>query len=306
LFAFNTLIFNKVIFLYSCNRYKMDDKNKLIVFQEKHIRRVWYKEEWWFSVSDVVEVLTDTADIRQYIKKMRKRDDALNSNWGTICTPVQLVAKDGKKRKVNCANTEGIFRIIQSIPSPKAEPFKQWLAKVGYERIQEIENPELAAERARQYYRDLGYDDSWIENRMQSIEIRGKLTDEWKNRGVKEGLEYAILTAEIAKASFGMTPSEYKKFKGLNRENLRDHMTDLELIFTMLGETQTRIEAINKDAQGLRENKEAAQKGGKAAGKALDAFEKETQQKVVRDTNFLNQIEEAKKQKKLEDKRQND
>lgn len=281
-------------------------QDKLIVFQEKNIRRVFHNEEWWFSVSDIIEVLTDTKDVRQYIKKMRKRDESLNFKWGTICTPLQLIAKDGKKRKTNCANTEGIFRLIQSIPSPKAEPFKQWLAKVGYERIQEIENPELAAERARQYYRDLGYDENWIEKRLQSIGIRGQLTDEWKSRGVKEGLEYAILTAEISKASFGMTPSEYKKHKGLKRENLRDHMTNLELIFTMLGEEQTQIEAKNKDAQGFYDNKEAAQKGGKAAGKALDAFEKQTQQKVVSDSNFINQIQEAKKQKKLDDKQQKD
>jgi hypothetical protein len=283
-----------------------NNQNKLVIFQEKDIRRAWHNEEWWFSVSDVVEVLTDTKDVRQYIKKIRKRDEILSSNWGTICTPLQLLAKDGKNRKTNCANTEGIFRIIQSIPSPKAEPFKRWLAKVGYERIQEIENPELAAERARQYYQELGYNDEWIAKRIQSIETRGKLTDEWKDRGVNKGLEYAILTAEISRASFGMTPSEYKEHKGLKRENLRDHMTDLELIFTMLGETQTRIEAVDKDAQGFDENKQAAQKGGKAAGKALDAFEQETEQKVVRETNYLKQIEEAKKQKKLDDNIEND
>jgi hypothetical protein len=283
-----------------------NNQNKLVIFQEKDIRRAWHNEEWWFSVSDVVEVLTDTKDVRQYIKKIRKRDEILSSNWGTICTPLRLLAKDGKNRKTNCANTEGIFRIIQSIPSPKAEPFKRWLAKVGYERIQEIENPELAAERARQYYQELGYNDEWIAKRIQSIETRGKLTDEWKDRGVNKGLEYAILTAEISRASFGMTPSEYKEHKGLKRENLRDHMTDLELIFTMLGETQTRIEAVDKDAQGFDENKQAAQKGGKAAGKALDAFEQETEQKVVRETNYLKQIEEAKKQKKLDDNIEND
>jgi DNA-damage-inducible protein D len=275
--------------------------NKLIVFQEDDIQRTWHNEEWWFSVSDVVQILTDTKDIRQYIKKMRKRDEQLNNNWGTICTPLLLIAKDGKKRKINCANTEGIFRIIQSIPSLKAEPFKRWLAKVGYERIQEIENPELAAERARQYYQDFGYNDEWISKRIQSIETRGKLTDEWKTRGVKDGLEYAILTAEISRASFGMTPSEYKKHKNLKQENLRDHMTDLELIFTMLGETQTRIEAMDKDAKGFYENKKAAQKGGKAAGKALDAFEQETEQKVVSDGNFLNQIKAAKKRKEIDD-----
>lgn len=251
----------------------MEQENKIIVFQEKHIRRAWHNEEWWFAVSDVVETLTDTKNVRQYIKKMRSRDTELNRNWGTICTPLQMMAKDGKKRKVNAANTEGIFRIIQSIPSPKAEPFKQWLAKVGYERIQEIENPELAAERARQYYRDLGYDEKWIETRLQAIAIRGQLTDEWKSRGVKEGLEYSILTAEISRATFGLIPSEYMQLKGLKRENLRDHMTNLELIFTMLGEEQTRQEAIKRDAQGFPENKEAAVEGGTAAGNALEAAE---------------------------------
>ena len=195
---------------------------------------------------------------------------------------------------MNCANTQGLFRIIQSIPSPKAEPFKQWLAKVGYERIQEMENPELAAERAREYYRALGYSEEWIERRMQSIAIRTQLTDEWRERGVQEGLEYAILTAEISKATFGLTPSEYKDHKGLKRENLRDHMTGLELIFTMLGEESTRIEAIKADAQGFGENKDAAQKGGKAAGKALDAYEVESGDKVVSAENFKAQIEAAK------------
>ncbi len=228
---------------------------------------------------------------------MRKRDAQLNSNWGTICTPVQMTAKDGKMRKVNAANTEGIFRIIQSIPSPKAEPFKQWLAKVGYERIQEIENPELAAQRARNYYKELGYSEAWIETRLKSIEIRSKLTDEWQQRDVRKGKEYSILTAEISKVTFGLTPSEYKKHKDLERENLRDHMTDLELIFTMLGETATREKAVEQDALGFDENKEAAIDGGTAAGKALDAFENETQKKVVTDKNFKHQIAEAKKLK---------
>lgn len=209
----------------------MNQEHKIVVFQEKQIRRTWHNEEWWFAIADVVETLSDSKDVRQYIKKMRRRDPELSRNWGTICTPLQMLAKDGKKRKVNAANTEGIFRIIQSIPSPKAEPFKQWLAKVGYERVQEIENPELAAQCAREYYKALGYDDKWIETRLKSIEVRGQLTDEWKNRDVKEGLEYAILTAEISKATFGLTPSEYKNIKDLSKENLRDHMTNLELIF---------------------------------------------------------------------------
>ena len=186
----------------------MEEQNKLIVFQEKGIRRVWHEDEWWFAVADVIEALTDSNDVRQYIKKMRKRDDQLNTKWGTICTPLEMTAKDGKKRKINASNIEGLFRIIQSIPSPKAEPFKQWLAKVGYERIQEIENPELAAQRARNYYKELGYSEAWIETRLKSIEIRSKLTDEWDERGVKKGREYSILTAEISKATFGLTPSK--------------------------------------------------------------------------------------------------
>jgi len=275
-------------------------QNKLALFQEKEIRRVWHEGEWWFAISDIVQALTDSKDVRQYIKRMRSRDQELHRNWGTICTPLEMEAKDGKRRKINAANTESIFRIIQSIPSPKAEPFKQWLAKVGYERVQEIENPELAAERARQYYRELGYSEDWIAKRMQSIEIRGKLTDEWKNRDVKEGKEYAILTAEISRATFGLTPSEYKKHKDLQRENLRDHMTDLELIFTMLGETATRNEAKKSDAKGLKENKDAAIEGGTAAGDALEAYENRTGERIVTDKNFKHQISEAKRKKRLD------
>jgi DNA-damage-inducible protein D len=244
-------------------------QNKLVVFQEKGIRRVWHKEEWYFSVLDIIEVLAETNNPTDYFKKMRKRDEQLKTFVGTNCPQVEMEGKEGKKRKTLAANTESVFRIIQSIPSANAEPFNQWLAKVGYESIQEIENPELAAARARQYYKDLGYSEDWIAKRLQSIEIRGKLTDEWKSRDVKEGMEYAILTAEISKATFGLVPSEYMKLKDLKRENLRDHMTDLELIFTMLGETATRNEAVNRDAKGLIENKEAAKEGGAAAGDAL-------------------------------------
>lgn len=278
------------------------EQDKLIVFESKEIRRVWHQEEWWFSVADIVETLTNSKDVRQYIKRMRQRDEALNLYWGTNCTLLGMTAKDGKNRKITAANTETIFRIIQSIPSKKAEPFKQWLAKVGYERIQEIENPELAAERARQYYRTLGYSEDWIGKRMQSIEVRGKLTDEWKDRGVKEGKEYAILTAEISKATFGLKPSEHKNVKDLKRENLRDHMTDLELIFTMLGETSTRNEAEKRNATGFIENQKAAKEGGAAAGDALKAFENRTGEKVVSEKNFKFQIKAAKKKKLDESK----
>jgi len=278
---------------------KEEKQGKLVVFQEKGIRREWHNDEWYFAVSDIVEIFSDTTNVRQYIKKMRRRDSELNGKWGTICTPLAMIAKDGRKRKVNAANLEGIFRIIQSIPSPKAEPFKQWLAKVGHERIKEIENPELAAERARGYYRDLGYSEDWIAKRLQGIEIRGKLTDEWKERGVEEGKEYSILTAEISRATFGKTPSQYKDFKGLKRENLRDHMTDLELIFTMLGETTTRNKAVEKDAKGFQQNRSAAVEGGTAAGAARAAYEQQTGTKVVSNKNAKLQIQEAKKAKKL-------
>lgn len=278
----------------------MDEQNKLVVFQEKEIRRVWYKEEWWFSVVDVVGAISESTNPNVYWRVLKKRlIDEGSEQTVTNCNGLKLPAKDGKMRKTDCGNTETIFRIIQSIPSPKAEPFKQWFAKVAYERIQEIENPELAAERARQYYQDLGYSEDWINKRLQSIAIRGKLTDEWKKRGVKEGAEYAILTAEISRATFGMTPKEYKGHKQLKRENLRDHMTDLELIFTMLGETATRNNAEETDAQGFWQNKESAIEGGTAAGDALDAFEKRTGKKVISDKNFKHQIAEAKKQKKL-------
>ena len=231
----------------------MSDTEKatqIAVFKDKEVRKTIHDNEWWFSVSDVVEALTDSKDVKQYVKRMRSRDTELNSYWGTICTPLEMTAKDGKKRRLNCANTEGIFRIIQSIPSPKAEPFKRWLAKVGYERVQEIEDPELATKRTRALYKAKGYPDDWIEKRLRSIAIREELTDEWNDRGVKEQKEYAILTAEISKAAFGVTPTEYKTIKGLDRQNLRDHMNDLELIFSMLGEAAT-TEYPHKRCSGI-------------------------------------------------------
>lgn len=261
--------------------------NELIVFQGIDIRRTLYNNEWYFCVEDVVQVLTESSNVKDYIKKMRKRDEELNLNWGTICTPLKMIAKDGKKRKILCANVEGLFRIIQSIPSKKAEPFKKWLAKVGYERVQEIENPELAQHRMRELYKAKGYTEDWIEKRIRGIIVREELTDEWKNRGVKEGREYSILTAEISKATFGLTPTEYKNLKGLNRENLRDHMTDLELIFTMLGEASTKTIAQNTNAQGFSENKTAAKKGGTIAGNARKQLEIESGQSVVTPENYL-------------------
>lgn len=276
----------------------MEQDNKIIIFQETEIRRVWHNEEWWFAIVDVIEVLTGSARPRKYWNDLKRKlteegYDQLSEKIGQL----KLEAADGKKYATDCANTETMFRIIQSIPSPKAEPFKLWLAKIGYERIQEIENPELAAIRARENYQALGYSEEWIERRMQSIAIR-KLTEEWKNRGVQEGLEYAILTAEISRATFGLTPVEYKKLKSLKRENLRDHMTGLELIFSMLGEESTRIEAVKADAQGFDKNKDAAKKGGRSAGKALTAYEEDSGDKVVTDKNYKHQIAEAKKKQK--------
>ncbi|WP_298268696.1 Bro-N domain-containing protein [Geobacter sp.] len=270
-------------------------ETKLVVFQGKEIRKTLHNGEWWFSVADVCGVLTDSADAGAYWRKLKQRLNEEGSEVVTFCHGLKLVAPDGKLRATDCANTEGIFRIIQSIPSPKAEPFKRWLAKVGYERVQEIEDPELATKRTRELYRAKGYSEAWIEKRMRGIAIRAELTEEWKNRGVKEEPGYAILTAEISKAAFGMTPGEYKQFKGLDQENLRDHMTDLELIFSMLGEAATTEIARKKDARGFPENKVAAHKGGRIAGEAREKLEVETGGRVVTPENFLVEPESRKR-----------
>lgn len=269
---------------------------KLVVFQDREIRRTLHNGEWWFVIIDVVAALTDSVDPAGYVKDMRRRDAELSKGWGQIATPL-LVETVGGKQKVNCANTEGLFRIIQSIPSPKAEPFKRWLAKVGYERVQEIEDPELATARTRELYQAKGYSEAWIEKRMRGIAVRAELTEEWQQRGVGEAPEYAILTAEISKAAFGMTPTEYKAFKGLERENLRDHMTDLELIFSMLGEAATTEIARKQDAQGFTENKVAARKGGGIAGEAREKLEIETGENVFNAENFLTEPESRKRLK---------
>ena len=263
-------------------------ENHIVVFNDRTIRRVFIDDLWWFSVIDVIQTLTDSTNPRDYWYKMKVRVKNEDGNeLSTICRQLKLQAPDGKMRETDCANTEGLFRIIQSIPSPKAEPFKRWLAKVGYERVQEIEDPELASHRAREIYKAKGYSDAWIEKRMRGIQIRSELTDEWKNREVGSNKEYAILTAEISKATFGMTPSEYKQFKGLERQNLRDHMTDLELIFSMLGEASTTEIARNKDAQGFEENKHAAIAGGEVAGSALKDLEKKSGKKVTTSENYV-------------------
>ena len=262
---------------------------KIKLFESKQVRSEWneIEQQWFFSIQDVVQALTDSLDVKQYIKRMLSRDASLKSNWGTICTLVEMTAADGKTRKVQASNTKGLFRIIQSIPSSKAEPFKLWLAKVGAERLEEIENPEIGTQRTRELFKLKGYPDDWIEKRMRSIAIREELTDEWKNHGIKEQIEFSILTAEISKATFGIAPSDHKKLKNLKSQNLRDHMSDLELIFSMLGEASTTEIVKKKNPLGFIENKKAAIQGGKIAGDARKALELKSGEKVVSKTNFL-------------------
>ena len=258
---------------------------KIAIFRKREIRKTIYNKEWWFVVEDVVLALIDSNDPKQYIQRMRQRDEELAKGWVQIVHTLAIQTSGGKQ-PMNCANTEGIFRIIQAVSSPKAEPFKRWLAKVGYERIQEIENPELATKRTRALYKAKGYSDEWIEKRMRGIAIREELTGQWQQRGIKEQKEYEILTAEISKATFDMTPSAYKKHKGLKTENLRDHMSDLELIFSMLGEASTKEIAVNKDAQGFVENKQAAFEGGAVAGNARKELERKSGKKVITRENY--------------------
>ena len=257
-------------------------------FEGKPIRKIWYNEEWHFSVVDIIEALTDSPIPRNYWTKVKKalvEESQLHPFWMQL----KLPSADGKSYKTDCANTEGVLRIVMSVPSPKAEPLKQWLAQVGKERIEETENPELSYERMTEIYKAKGRTDEWIKSRLKSIETRKQLTDEWKNRGVTEGQEYSILTATIAKSTFGVTPKEHKEIKGLEKssQNLRDHMTPLELILTALGEEVTRILVVKDDAQGFPENHEAALKGGKSAGEARKRVEKTTGEKAVSASNFL-------------------
>lgn len=260
----------------------------IAVFRGKEIRRTLHKNEWWFSIIDIVEALTGTDRPRKYWNDLKnKLTDEGYVEVSDKIGQLKLTAPDGKMRETDCANTETMFRIIQSIPSPKAEPFKRWLARVGYERVQEIEDPELATKRTRALYKAKGYSDDWIEKRMRGIAIREELTDEWKKRDVREKREYEILTAEIAKAAFGITPGKHKKLKGLKRENLRDHMNDLELIFSMLGEAATTEITRVDDAKGFHESKQSARKGGEVAGKARKDLEQKTGKKVVSKGNYL-------------------
>ncbi len=265
----------------------MKKENTIKLFQDQKVRVEWdkEKEKWYFSVADVVQILTDSTDVKQYIKKMRQRDPELGSKWGTICTPVKMLAADGKKRKIQAADTEGILRIIQSIPSPKAEPFKLWLAKVGYERIEETEDPEKAFDRAMETYLKKGYSKNWINQRLKSIEVRKELTDEWEARGVKKGLEYAILTDEITKAWSGLTTRDYKDLKNLKKENLRDNMTNLELVLNMLAETSTTELSKKEKPRNFSENKKIARKGGSVAGNARKDLEKKLGESVVSPLN---------------------
>ncbi|MBF0569675.1 MAG: Bro-N domain-containing protein [Candidatus Omnitrophica bacterium] len=274
------------------NNERIDSVANIAVFKGQHIRRVIHHNEWWFVINDVIGSLTDSHDPAQYFKRLKQRDPELAklTDQGAVqfVPPLMLeVETPGGKQKMYCWNTEGIFRLIQSVPSPKAEPFKRWLAKVGYERVKEIEDPELATKRTRALYKLKGYSDAWIEKRMRGIAIREELTEEWKERGAQEDKDYEILTAEISKASFGVTPSEYKKLKGLRRENLRDHMDDFELIFTMLGERSTTEIHREEDSRGLPKLKEDAVAGGRIAGDARKALEKRLKRSVVSRGNYL-------------------
>ena len=263
-------------------------ETKLVVFSGKKIRRMLQNNEWWFSLIDVIEALTESDRPRKYWSDLKSK--LTSEGFIEVSEKNRTVENDlpdGKMRETDCANTETMFRIIQTIPSPKAEPFKRWLAKVGYERVQEIENPELATKRTKALYKAKGYSEDWIEKRMRGIAIREELTDEWKKREVKEKREYEILTAEIAKAAFGVTPSQHKSLKGLKRENLRDHMTDLELIFSMLGEAATTEITRVDDAKGFQESKHSARKGGGVAGKARKDLEQKTGKRVVSHENYL-------------------
>lgn len=271
----------------------MEQNSKIVLFQETRIRRQLVDDVWFFNVVDVIETLTDSPEPRKYWSRLKKKMTNVEGifEMSPIWRQLKFEGSDGKNYQMDAADTEGLLRIIMSIPSPKAEPFKLWLSQLGKQHIEEIENPELGIERIRDLYKAKGYTSEWIETRLKSIDLRKQLTDEWKNRGVTEGVEYSILTAEIAKATFGLTPSEHKDLKKLERQNLRDHMTNLKLIFTMLGEEATRQFSVLDDAQGFNENFDTAQRGGKVAGDARVRAEK-SGLKVVTDTNFLNQISE--------------
>ena len=276
----------------------MTRKQMIKLFGEKNIRTVWddKEEKWYFSIVDVVEVLTDSADPKQYTKKMRRRDPQLDANWGTICTLVQMKGADGKKRKQMAADTKGMFRLIQSIPSPKAEPFKQWMAQVASTRVDQMQDPELDIQQAIADYRRLGYSDNWINQRIKSIEVRKELTDEWKRTGVKEGLEYASLTDIITKEWSGMTTKQYKQHKGLKKENLRDNMTNLEMAFNILAEASATELSKQRDPQGYSQQKGVAKDGGSVAKVAREKLESQLGHTIIssaKASDYLPPIENA-------------
>lgn len=262
------------------------DQTKIALFNGIKIRRTFFQNEWWFVIEDVILALIDSNDPKQYLQRIKQRDPELAKGWVQIVHTLSIVTEGGQQ-KMNCANTEGIFRLIQSIPSSKAEPFKRWLAKVGYERVKEIENPELATKRTRMLYKLKGYPEDWIEKRIRGIAIREELTDEWQKRGAQQEKDYEILTAEISKATFGITPADHKKIKGLKREKLRDHMDDFELIFNMLGEKSTTEIHRNENSKGVKKLKIDAKIGGSIAGNARKELEKHLGRSVVSKKNYL-------------------
>ena len=274
----------------------MNNETTIIPFDDHKIRKIWHDDQWFFSVVDIIGILTDSKDPRNYWKVLKNREKELV----TICNQLKLPSSDGKKYKTDCANTEGVLRIVMSVPSPKAEPLKLWLAQVGAERIEETENPELAYERMKELYLAKGYSEEWIKERLQTIATRKQLTDEWKNRGVKEGQEYSILTATIAKGTFGLTPNEHAKYKNLEKENLRDHMTGFELILTALSEEATRFLTVRDDAQGFNENLDAASLGGHIGGTARQNLERQLGESVVSKENHLKKLGDGKTNELLE------
>lgn len=276
---------------------KTDSKKGLVVFQDKKIRRIWHNDEWWFSIIDIIDVLTDSGRPRKYWSDLKVKLINEGFEMSEKIGQLKLLAEDGKLRETDCASTKNMFRIIQSIPSPKAEPFKLWLAQVGYERVQEIQDPELAHKRIVELYSQKGYSDEWIRHRLSIMASRQELTDELKKRDVDEKVEFAILTNEISKAAFGMSVDEYKQLKQLKKHNLRDHMTDLEMIFTTLAEASTTAIAKGKNTQGFEENKEAAKQGGEVAGKARKDLELKSGKPVVSEKNYLDEPEKVKRKR---------
>ena len=277
---------------------------KILEYNEaKQIRTIWdeVQEKWYFCVHDIISVLTDSVDVRQYIKRLRQRDPELNSVWGTICTPHQFLSTDGKRHAVNCATMEGVFRIIQSIPSPKAEPIKRWLAEVGAERIKQMQDPELGIQQSLMDYKRLGYSDNWINQRLKSIEIRKDLTDQWKAHNVEEGVGYATLTDIIYQAWAGLTAREYKNLKGLHQENLRDNMTNEELVMNMLAELTTTNITKEEHPQTMSEHARVAERGGSVARVAKEAFEEQTGKKVVSSLSMKQYLESQQPKLDLED-----